>query len=320
LGKPSVNALTRTIEFEKLADVVAKIPKEIADDLFPQSRQVILESARAGAFAKGKLNFDEIAGLIEGDSLSKEAIEQIGAKQSRLDELLRNRIFRAVRDGEIDDISVQPDIFLDTVIFSDKVPISNLRDMMTVIRFRNPDVADAISQKYAAKMFREAADSAAQENITLSALGRPERTVDPAKFGKFFASPERRERLLAVLGDQRFDVLNNFAQHLATRQFAESTGKSAGGLLGGTILADIFSAKNWAKMARIGAMSALLSDSRLLRLISTPPPKGVEPSKWSKYLLRVAVLTPEFRRMMASELSDEDLQIAAEQIEQDTRP
>lgn len=320
IGGPAVNPVTRSLDFATLADAVQKLPKEIADDLFPQSRAAILEASRAGQFAQGKVNYDDIAGLISQDKLTVESINKIKTAQDRLDNDMRNIIFRSVREGKIDDILVQPDTFVDTVIMSPKVPLSQLKDTMDLISFRNPQLADDIRFKQMAKMFREAADAGAQENITLGALGRPERTIDPKKFAAFFDGPDKQARLREVLGPQRFEILNNFNKHLATRSFAQEAAGSAGGLFSGNFLLSMFNVKNWAKGAQIVTMAALLSDSKLLRIISTPPPSGVTSSIWNKYLLRTAVLTPEFRRALSSEVPEDQLQSVAEQIQAQTRP
>lgn len=320
LGKSAVNPVTRSLDFETLADTVTKVPKEIATDLFPQSREAILEAVRAGQFARGKLDFDMVSELMSKDQLTRTGIQQIATKQSQLDDTVRNQIMRSVRDGKIDDISVQPDAFLDTILLSPKVPASQRKDILDLIHFRNPALSDQIAAKYMSKLFRQSADTSAQENITLAALGRVERVLDPKKFSEAFNGPEKQALLRDVVGEQRFKILNDFSKHLATRSYAQDVAGAAGGLFGSNFLLNILSMKNWTTGIKLGAMSALLSDSKLLRLMTTPPPSGVALPLWNKYLLRTAVLTPEFRRSLAAEFSDEELTQAAQQIQESTKP
>lgn len=322
LGAPAINSLNRSLDFSKLAEAVStkRLPKEIADDLFPNSRDAIQEAARLGEFSQGRVSYDDIASLISQDKLTVEALTKIKDAQERLDGLLRNDIFKAVSEGKIDDILVQPDTFVDTIVMSPKVPLGQLKDAFDLINFRNPALADDIRFKYMSKMFREAADAGSPENLTLSALGRVERDIDPKKFAAFFDGPDKQARLREILGPQRFEILNNFNKHLATRSFAQEAAGSAGGIFSGTFLLNMLNAKNWGKGLQITAMAALLSDSKLLRIISTPPPAGVEPGLWNRYLMRTAVLTPEFRRKLASELPDEDMKSVAEQLQAETRP
>lgn len=266
----SANAETRATDFRKIGDALKKLSPEISEDLFGKNATNMREASMLGEVAEGRVNLDDIKDLITSNQLTLSNVRKAIKAQEQFDRQIRNGIKRGVVDGVLDPKDVDPSTFVDSYLLSKKVPVADVRDAMRVFESSSdPMLVGDIRSKVLNELFRDVAVSGkGTEDLTRRALGESTREIDPQKFALAFDSPETRERMKAILGDETFNLVRDFSLAVSARGRKESLAGMAGAMASGGFLNDLIQGTaGLAQGTRYWLASKALTNPQLVRAL-----------------------------------------------------
>lgn len=303
IAEKAVDPVTRTVDFKDVLNSMQKLNPDIKKDLFGSGAFNIEDAARLGLVAQGKVDYDAVKNLIQSNQLTRRNVQALITEQRNLDDLMRNQIKKAVKEGSIDSSTINPDEFVNRYILNTEIPAKDVREAMRVMQSSDdPTLVRDIRRKTLEDIFRKAqktgvADGVGGEDITRRVQGDVTREIDPQKLSLVFDKRENVERLREVLSPMQFDLISALVKVGGASAKSQALAGAAGAFASGSLLKDmVTSLTGSADVAKFYVLGWMLTDDRVIRTLT----KARDPLEMKK-TMQALILTPEFSRALVDD-------------------
>ena len=186
-------------------------------------------------------------------------------QQKIADDLYRNSIIDSMVGRKEVPVNFNPSKFVNEFMMS-----SGRRDFDQVMSLLNgqPVLLDNIRRK-AVQDFFIRADNAHNANDLLSNFRLGKRDMGPNQMARAFGSPTQQSNFEALVGQDTIDILHAMMKVKAVQQNTDEIGGMTGGLIGGSIMNDMFSntGKGLYKMTKYRIASIMLTNKWASKLL-----------------------------------------------------
>lgn len=204
---------------------------------------------------------DQLEAFIRTPGNSVHDLSRLVTARRRDREVFENEVIKKLFKGEIDSSQIRADQALDWMLNA-----KNDADVAQVMALLgdNPSVQESLRRNTVASFFQEVRRKTTSADATRQ---DPSHLVDPRKLIDSLRDPQTRSRLRLIVGDDNFQVLNNFATAQAV------LGKKSGQTLEGTnaatkILTNVSTLlKDVPQLLRLTFYAVVLTNKGLQRMV-----------------------------------------------------
>lgn len=309
---------TGLVKLESFTDAVSKMEPEIVSELFGKPKDELLKTVRTANLvlrtnSGGKLGgiyqagsqqsfeSDALKKLIDSGNLTSPAIKKLLIANESLRAQYSNAIRRAVQSNDMGVVEASPETFVNQYLFNDKIPISDLRNVMSSV-YRNGDqpMIDNIRRSYLAKIFAETSKNTKGDvtQVVNRINESPARNLDVEKLSLFLQEPDTRARLKLVLGNDGFDGLVDFAKSISGRSARDKAMSLYGSLAGGAWFNKLLKGEGLSEIPHYALISHIVTSPMYTKMLKS----GVKLNPLQfEFFVRTAAISPEVIQAVTTE-------------------
>lgn len=222
IGAGALKPGTTTIDGRRLLANLNSMRSEVADEILGVNQVELRRIGEALGAAQGKLDVNELAQLAKSKSLTAEKLTELMSAESTRATAYRNRLVAASAKGALTADKIQPAEFV--------------RYMAG--RASEPEVVEVLGRFHdQPELLQSIRTLAGEEFLANAGVGTK---LSPAAIARTFGDRERQKVWKAMLGDETYTALNNFAIALRPTEAATQTFKATGGIQAGQEISEIF--------------------------------------------------------------------------------
>ena len=310
---------TGLMKLDSMIQSVATMEPEIVEFLFKEPKEALLKKLhqnmtglRVGTKGfsipepntQAAVEAEAFKSLLNSGKIESDKLKDMITSRNVFIRDYSNKIKRASATGDTGIIEAQPETFVQDYVLNSNIPIRDVKDAMaSVYRSGNMDLAGDIGRVYLADIFRRAAKNSPEVTQNIARLsGSPLRDIDPQKLAIILEDTVERERMNAVLGRSRTELVQDFAKAISGRGARDMTGTTQGAFKGGTVFEQLMS-MNFSvlpELAQYTVASYLITHpNTVIATASKLSPKNLDAA------IRSAILTPEFFRAVAADATSQ---------------
>lgn len=217
---------TGVIDGRKLLTKLDAMRNDVAADVFGLNQTELRKVSEALGAAQGKLDVDALTELATNKTLTATKLVDLISAERKQAELYKNRILAAASKGALGKEPIQPSEF---VRYMENVAEpSEVRQVLSRLQ-DDPELLQSIRTL------------AAEDFLTSASAGeRFSGKLKPSKIASTFGTRTQEDKWEALLGDDTYRALKNFAIALRPTEAATETFKSTGGIQAGQEVSQLF--------------------------------------------------------------------------------
>lgn len=291
----------RTLDAGAFLKKVDGLDREIRKDLFGPAERSLRSSLNVLGVAEGKINIADVEKLIDRKTPSFGLLQTAMAAEAKKDKEYKKSIMKLVTTGgELNEATVKPAEFVDR--FMGLASKSEVEDALSMMA-SDPALVEKIRRKAIEKVFLDARRSPSAIDIAKGLDQDPTQMVSGKSiFDAIGKTPDQRNKLRALLGDEQFNLLVDYARVTAAGAERDRIGGLAGSLTQGGIINSLIQkglkATTLEALAKYRIVAYAISNPAMRRLTA----QTYSASDWPNLATSVIVSTP-FLEELASDSS-----------------
>jgi hypothetical protein len=245
-----------------------------------------------------QMDLDEIMRQGASDQLSVQSLKRMIAKDLQANKLYQNRILDSIiGKGELP-VDFDPSKFVST--FMRGSSNANFKQVMGMLR-ENPVLADNIRRKALQDFFMRADGARNPKELMQDMKWGTESRFTPKSMVEALGTETQRKNFEELVGSDTMEILGALAKVKAVQQRTDDLGGIAGGLIGGSIVNDMFSnpVKGAVAMTKYRLMSIILTNPKLNSALKGSPAAAKRIKNFSgKFGTAILATEPGIRAMI----------------------
>lgn len=208
--------------------------REIAESVFGKHPKELIALARASEIGQNpnlKIDYEDLKGLLESSRTGNVYGKFVKAAQDQadLDEVYRNKIFKAVANRKVSDVKIEPEEFVDRFVSG-----STQKEIEQVVLalHDNPELMQRIRQKTVQKLFYDSARHPSPTDPILLSQDQM-RLPSTESLLKNIGDAAGQKKLRTILGEETYRNVIEFAKVMKPGEATEKVFSTAGGLSAG---------------------------------------------------------------------------------------
>lgn len=292
----------RTLDGATFLKKLDGLDREVRKDLLGGKESQLRSALNVLGVVQGKVPVEAVQKLLDSKMPSVGILNTAILAEAKKSKEFKKSIMKMVTSGDIVEAQIKPDEFVDR--FVDLAGRDEIEEAMAMLS-HNPKLVESIQRKTLERVFQKARRSPSAIDIAKGLEQDPTMMVSGKSIldamGK---TPDERLKLKAVIGDESYNMLSDYASVTAAQMERDRLGGMAGSLAQGGVINNII---------QKGLSTATLEAIAKYRLVQwMVTNKGVRawtnrsynPSDWSDLATAAIVSTPFLEAMVEDSTSD----------------